>query len=123
MLKIPYRFQFMFFTSNKNIPKIVTNKKDELLYISRSLVPASKVKRNYEIYGQVNVYSYPKKLLINKIFNKKTKNEEIEDFEILRFLEHGFKVKVIKLNSNNHPVDVLSDIRTVENILKKKELN
>ena len=61
-------------------------------------------------------------MLINKIFNKKTKNEEIEDIEILRFLEHGFKVKVIKLNSNNHPVDVPSDIRTVENILKKKEI-
>jgi len=104
---------------NENIPKIVTNEKDELLYISRSTVPGSKNKKDYKIYGQVNVYSFPKVLLINKMFNKKSKNEEIEDIEILRFLEHGYKIKVVNLKSNNHAVDIPADIQIVEKILKK----
>ena len=106
---------------NTNIPKIVTNKNENLMYISRSSIPKQKEKNtsNNEYYGQVNLYSFPKKFLSFKLYNKKTAIEKIEDIEILRFLEHGQKIKVLKLNSNNHPVDIPKDIKVVEQILKK----
>ena len=106
---------------NINIPKIVTNENENLMYISRSSIPAQKEKNtlNKKYYGQVNLYSFPNKFLSFELYNKKTALEKIEDIEILRFLEHGQNIKVLKLNSNNHPVDIPKDIKIVEQILKK----
>ena len=72
-------------------------------------------------YGQVNLYSYPIKVLMMKgLKNKKTKNEKIEDIEILRFLEKGLNVKVLKMKKPTQPVDEKKDIRLVEKILNNK---
>lgn len=106
---------------NNNIPKVVVDELNNLIYISRAPIPSSKKKIPSEKFGQVNLYSYPRKFLNAKLLNKKSKLEEIEDIEIIRFLERGEKIKVVDLISNNHPVDIPSDIRTVENILKKKD--
>jgi len=108
---------------NKNVPKIVTNKKNELLYISRASIPSRKDKYPLKKFGQVNLYSYPIKFLQKKMYNVKTELEKEEDIEILRFLEHGLKIKVLTINSNNHPVDIPSDVRKVEKIIKDNEKN
>ena len=52
-------------------------------------------------------------------FKKKTFLENYEDIEILRFLENGKIVKMIKLNSKSYAVDTYSDIQKVENIIKR----
>jgi 3-deoxy-manno-octulosonate cytidylyltransferase (CMP-KDO synthetase) len=112
---------------NVNLPKIITNKKNYLIYISRSKLPGTKLKKTgkiKEIFGQVNLYSYPYKVLSNmKLYNKKNFIEKNEDIEILRYLYEGYKIKVVNLNSNNHPVDVPNDIKIVENIILKKNDN
>ena len=51
--------------------------------------------------------------------SKKTYFEKIEDIEIVRFLELGFKVKMIEL-SDTISVDFLSDLKKVEKILNNK---
>ena len=107
---------------NKNIPKVVLNKKNELLYISRSPIPSSKQKPKKKIkyLKQVCIYGFNKSEL--KIFEKSKKKsqlEEIEDIEILRFLELGIKIKMILLNSKSYAVDVLRDIKKVEKVVKK----
>jgi CMP-2-keto-3-deoxyoctulosonic acid synthetase len=58
-----------------------------------------------------------------KLYNKKNFIEKNEDIEILRYLYEGYKIKVVNLNSNNHPVDVPNDIKIVENIILKKNDN
>jgi 3-deoxy-manno-octulosonate cytidylyltransferase (CMP-KDO synthetase) len=104
-----------------NIPKIVTNNKDELLYISRATIPGNKdFMLNKTYFGQVNLYSFPSVVLKKNLLNIKSKNEVLEDIEILRFLDNGFKINVVKLKSNNHPVDVPSDIKIVKKLLKKR---
>ena len=102
------------------LPKVVFNKKKELLYMSRASIPNNKKLDNKFFYKQVCIYSIPKKLL--KIFgkNKKTYFENIEDIEIIRFLELGFKVKMTEL-SDTISVDFLSDIKKVEKILSKNK--
>lgn len=104
---------------NKNIPKVVTNKKNELVYISRSPVPGTKKKYDHDFYKQVCIYAFNKKQLI-EFSKKKTKSslELIEDIEILRFFELGIKIKMIKLNSNSIAVDEKSDVKRVEKYLK-----
>ena len=106
---------------NRNIPKVVLNSKNELIYISRSSIPGSK-KQGIKITNllkQVCVYGFSKKDL--KLFSSKTKTplEKIEDIEILRFIELDKKVKMVKLSQNSYAVDTFADIKRVEKILKK----
>ena len=63
---------------SKNLPKIVTDNNNKLLYISRASIPSNKQGNFEKAYGQVNIYSFPKKyLLLKKFKNKKTFNEKI----------------------------------------------
>tara|TARA_Y100000590_G_C15461056_1_gene916489 strand:+ start:114 stop:845 length:732 start_codon:yes stop_codon:yes gene_type:complete len=105
---------------NKNIPKVVLDRYKNLLYISRSDIPSNFKNNNKSVLKQICIYSYPRNIL-HKVFklNKKTELEKIEDIEILRFLESGFKVKMLKMSGKSMAVDVRSDISSVESILKK----
>lgn len=107
---------------NTNLPKVVVNSKNELIYISRSLIPGSKkIIRDKNYFKQVCIYAFNKKEL--KEFyslKKKSKIEEMEDIEILRFFDLGIKIKMIKLNSNSVAVDEISDVKKAEKILRDK---
>lgn len=106
--------------NNKNIPKVVINKKNDLLYISRSPIPSSKKKLKINYFKQVCIYGFNKNEL--RLFSKvkrKTKLEAYEDIEIIRFLEFGKKVKMVNLNSTSYAVDVPSDIKKIEKFIKK----
>lgn len=106
---------------NKNLPKIVTNEKSELVYISRSLIPGEKKMNNKEFLKQVCIYGFNKKELKKFYFmKKKSKLEKIEDIEILRFFELDTKIKMIKLNSESVAVDEISDVVKAEKLIKKK---
>ena len=81
--------------SNKNLPKVVVNNKNELIYISRSMVPGSKRKiSKNKFYKQVCIYAFNKSQL-KKFYDLKKKSyiEKIEDIEILRFFDLNIKNK------------------------------
>lgn len=104
---------------SENIPKVVFSNAKDLLYMSRSPIPFHKNKQIHHSYRQVCIYAYPKDVL--SIFleqPKKTIFESYEDIEILRFLELGCKIKMLKMSSKSVAVDVPEDIIKVEEILK-----
>ena len=104
-----------------SIPKVVFNKQNELIYMSRSVIPGSKRKEFKNGYRQVCIYSFPKKVLNNKKFyNKKTPLEYIEDIEILRFIEHGEKVQMIEVSNSSIAVDYPSDLLRVKRFINAK---
>ena len=105
---------------NTNIPKLVFNYKKELLYMSRAPIPFNKKKTFLFGYRQVCLYGFPKKSL--DIFlkrRKKTHFEQSEDIEILRFLELGYKIKMIKLSDKSISVDTMNDLKKVSKKFKK----
>ena len=107
--------------NNNNLPKVVVNSKNDLIYISRSLIPGSKKTiKNKNYFKQVCIYAFNKKEL-NKFasLKRKSKIEEMEDIEILRFFDLDIKIKMIKLNSNSVAVDEISDVKKAEKILKQ----
>ena len=107
---------------NINLPKVVVNSKDELIYISRALVPGTKKKnKNINYFKQVCIYAFNKKQL-KKFHLKKRKSiiEKMEDIEILRFFEIDEKIKMVKLNSNSVAVDEMRDVKKAEKLLKKR---
>ena len=96
-------------------------KQNELVYMSRSVIPGSKKQELKNGYRQVCIYSFPKNILNNKKFyNKKTPLENIEDIEILRFIEHGEKVQMIEVSDSSIAVDYPSDLMRVKRFINAR---
>lgn len=105
-----------------SVPKCVFNIYNELLYMSRSGLPGAKNGKFNFGFKQVCLYSFTKKHLEQFASCKnKTKFEEIEDIEILRFLEKEKKIKMVKTKKGTIAVDYPRDIKMVENLIKKNE--
>ena len=109
--------------SDKNIPKVITSENNDLIYISRAIIPNSKNNNmeNIRYKKQVCIYSYFKEELIEFLeFGRKSYLENIEDIEILRFFEFNKKIKMFETKKSSLAVDVPSDIEKVEKELNKK---
>ncbi len=101
-----------------HIPKVVFSKERKLLYQSRAPIPTTKSKKFVKAWRQVCIYSLPYKSL--KIFSKnrkKTTLENIEDCELLRFLELGIDVKMIKMSDKSISVDTRQNLNEVRKLL------
>ena len=86
--------------------------------MSRATIPGSKDKTFKLGYKQICVYSFPKLALQEfRSWSKKAQFETIEDIEILRFLEKGFNIKMIELDSNTIAVDTMDDLNRVKMII------
>lgn len=104
---------------NRAIPKIIFSEHKQLLYMSRSPIPGNKKDEFRSAWRQVCAYAFPKKSLeVFSSVNSKTPIEEIEDLEMIRFLEKGVSIKVIEMSSESIAVDHLEDI---EKVLKRLE--
>ena len=104
---------------NHNIPKVVVNKRSELLYMSRAPIPINKKGEHVKSFKQVCIYSFPKnKLNLFGKIKEKSKNENIEDIEILRFIDNEVKVKMIEFQKSSIAVDTLSDLMKVRKIVR-----
>ena len=111
----------LFFSSS--IPKVVFDKKGYLLYMSRGPIPSNKALEFKKAWRQVCAYSFPRKALIDFTKTKnKTPIELLEDIEILRFLENGYKVKMIKMSNKSLAVDNNEDLEKAKIYLKYKKL-
>ena len=100
-----------------SIPKVILNNKNELIYISRSLIPFNNSNTKIKYYKQICIYSFPRNIL--KLFNnKKTIIEKNEDIEILRLVEKGVTVKMINVKTNSFAIDTIQDLKKLKKLLK-----
>lgn len=100
---------------SQNTIKVVFDKNNRLLYASRAPIPSDKKLGFNESYKQVCIYAFSPN---NYIHYEKTRLESIEDIEILRFLELGYPVKMVRVSDSSVSVDIPEDIIRVEKILK-----
>lgn len=103
---------------SQNTIKVVFDNKYRLLYASRAPIPSDKKLSFNESYKQVCIYAFSPK---NYIHYEKTRLESIEDIEILRFIELGYPVKMVRVSNNSIAVDVPDDIIKIEKFLKGNE--
>ena len=92
--------------------KIVFDKKNFAMYLSRAPIPSNKLNLFKDAYRQLGIYSYPRRELLN-VKNKKTYFEKFEDIEILRFMEEGKKIKTVSLSDKSISVDTKKDVKEV----------
>ena len=104
-----------------NIPKVIFDENERLIYMSRNILPGSKTGVIPDvIFKQVCIYAYSFDEL--KAFGSRYQKsflESYEDIEILRFLEMGFHIKMLKMLKSSLAVDIPLDVLKVEEAMKK----
>jgi len=105
--------------SDKKIPKVVCDINNNLLYSSRSAIPGTKEGNSKDIMKQVCIYGFSRDQLNKFKTNIKTPLESQEDIEILRFIEKGIPVKMVKVDKVSYAVDYPEDIKIIENELTR----
>lgn len=109
---------------NCTVPKVIANKEGVGIYLTRSTAPYPKGSISYDYYKQVCVYGFKPQAL--EFFCEyglkygKAKIEAIEDIEILRFIENGYKVQYIEVDSDTVAVDTPNDLEKVRGIVQQK---
>jgi len=104
---------------SNSVPKVVFNQKNELLYMSRAAIPSNKKQIFKKSYKQICVYGFTKSSLLTfGSQRKKTKLENYEDIEILRFIELGTNVKMIQGSGSRLSIDTISDYKLAKKIIK-----
>ena len=103
-----------------NIPKIVFGNDGNLLYMSRAPIPSNKSNKFIKAWKQVCIYSFPYDTLkAYTSVKKKTPLEAIEDLESNRFIELGYKIKMLKMSNVSIAVDTREDLFRVRKLVKK----
>lgn len=103
---------------SKSVPKVVASPSGKLLYISRAGIPTNKEHEFKVAYKQVCIYAFSREhLVLFSSFKRKTPLEQIEDIEILRFIENDVPVNMVEVSSCSVAVDFPIDVQRVENLL------
>lgn len=109
--------------NNTNIVKVVTNKKNDVLYFSRSNIPYSFKSQSQYIKKHLSIISFKPEALKKFSESSQTSLEKIEDIELLRALEIGLKIKSPVFLGDSFSVDVLKDYKkAIKKINKDKFL-
>lgn len=106
---------------NFTVPKVITNINGIGVYLTRSAAPYPKGIIDYNYYKQVCVYGFTPNALEFYCNTPRGKVEAIEDIEILRFIENGYKVQFVEVVSDTVAVDTPNDLAKVIKIMNEKK--
>jgi len=101
------------------VPKVVINDNSHAVFFSRQAIPYPKGSSDFDYYKQVCVYVFPKDTLTKFKSLPQSRNELIEEIELLRYIENSVPVKMIEVFEETIAVDVPNDVIKVCNLLKK----
>ena len=104
--------------NNPNRIKIVLDKNKDALYFSRSPIPNSQngkheAMKSFDFYRHIGLYAYRSDTLKKIVRLEPTALEKVESLEQLRWLYHGFKVRVMETDIETPNIDVPEDIQKV----------
>lgn len=105
--------------NDPNTIKVAVDREGYAMYFSREPIPSLKKSTNpIELFKQVCVIPFRKDFLIR--FNElpSTPLEIAESIDMLRAMEHGYKVKMVMTKYETFSVDTPDDLSKVEKIMK-----
>ena len=89
--------------------KIVSNSKNDVLYISRANIPHEFKNKVTLFKKHLSVISFKPEALIKFGKSKRSEPEKVEDIELLRALDVGLKMKTINLIGDSFSIDIFED--------------
>ncbi len=106
--------------NNPNVVKVVVDRSGFAMYFSRSPIPYIKSgfsNRGTPIYRHVGLYVYRRYALLDFARTPPMPLETSEGLEQLRFLESGYRMKVVETQYRSIGVDTPSDLEKVKKII------
>lgn len=106
---------------NINLPKVLVNNCNELIYMSRLPIPGikdpSKGRPTYKKQVCIYAFNYEELKRFGET-SKKAAYEKHEDIEILRFFDFSIPIKMVETSTSSIAVDVFEDVEKIESFLK-----
>jgi 3-deoxy-manno-octulosonate cytidylyltransferase (CMP-KDO synthetase) len=102
--------------------KVVLNKRDEIMYLSRADIPSDARVSNPKMLKAYHIVPFRKYFLLQYAKWKKTELEQIEFNEYLRILEKGHKIQAVRVESDAVSVDTQDDLNYVIKKMKEDKL-
>jgi 3-deoxy-manno-octulosonate cytidylyltransferase (CMP-KDO synthetase) len=98
-----------------NEVKVVVDKKGDALYFSREPIPSwKKGGKNVQMKKQICIIPFRRDFLLKFNGLPQTPLEIAESVDMLRVLEHGYKVRMVPTPTESYSVDTPEDLRDVE---------
>lgn len=103
---------------NPNTVKVLVNAQSNAMYFTRSPVPYGPESGWKQAHKQVCAIGFSIQALTEFAGMIPHILEEVESIDMLRWLAHGKVVRMVPITSRTHPVDVVSDLPIVEDLLR-----
>jgi 3-deoxy-manno-octulosonate cytidylyltransferase (CMP-KDO synthetase) len=102
-----------------NEVKVVVDLQGNAIYFSREAIPSRKKGGiNIPMLKQVCVIPFRRNFLIKYDQLSPTPLEIIESVDMMRVLEHGYKVKMVMTSAESYAVDTIDDLRYVAKLMR-----
>lgn len=103
-----------------HVPKVVTDARDDLCYMSRAPIPSRPPSDPAAALGQrqICIYAFSPDQLSRFAAAGRTALERREDIEVLRFLDLGIPVRMVRVGRTGPAVDTPADLVRVEAVLR-----
>lgn len=99
------------YLQNPSIIKVVKNLQNEALYFSRSAIPYERNKiADFKYYKHIGIYAFRTACLQELVKLKSTALEQMESLEQLRWLENGYKIKLVETHLEADSIDTPEDL-------------
>ena len=99
--------------TNPNVGKVVCDRDGRALYISRSLVPSTFAAQPDGWDTQVCIYGFPRAYLAAFAAMPTGRLEAVEGIELLRWLEAGYPLQMVRVLGERLAVDTPADLERV----------
>ena len=107
-----------------NCIKVVVDRQFNALYFSRKPIPSFKdLSAQAVLYKQVCIIPFARDFLFKYSKLEPTPLERAESIDMLRVLEHGYKVRMVPFDFITFSVDTPEDLQRVELLMKDDLLN
>ena len=112
--------------TDQNTVKVVMDQDGFALYFSREPIPTTQGFKGFysdiPLHKQVCIIPFQKEFLFRYIRLSPTPLEVAEEIDMLRILEHGYRVKMVESEYNTHAVDTPEDLLLVEQMMQSDPL-
>lgn len=101
--------------------KVVTNERNECVYVSRTPIPYPKGVEAYTYKKYLGVVSFGPEALRYYVSTPRGLIERMEEIDLLRFIEHRKVVTFTKVSSSTISVDTYKDLQKIIAMIKSGE--
>ena len=110
--------------TDRNTIKIVMDRNWDALYFSREPIPTLHITsfEDAPVFKQVCIIPFRRQVLLDYAALEPTPLEVAESVDMVRFLEHGYKVRLVETEHESHAVDNTADLKRVEDLMRTDPL-